>query len=95
MWSGPFRSVEGWEELQPRAVTPTMAPGDVLIFDSWLVHCANGNSEEESKIGLLNVYCRPDCVPRDSQLWNYPGLYLPVVRSGRQLPSYWPAPEPS
>ena len=55
MWSGPFRSVEGWEELQPRAVTLTMAPGDVLIFDSWLVHCANGNSEEESKTGFVGL----------------------------------------
>eukprot|EP01046_Picozoa_sp_COSAG06_P037741 COSAG06_NODE_4290_length_4394_cov_4.272643_1_plen_432_part_00 len=91
VWSGPFRTVEGWEELEARAVTPHFHPGDVLMFDSWVVHRANGNADEESKIGLLNVYCRPDCVPRDQQLWNYPGLHLPVVRGGKQVPSYWPA----
>ena len=60
----------------------------VLVFDSWVVHRANGNSSAASKIGLLNVYCRPDCKPRDPERWNYPGLFLPVVRDGRQVEAY-------
>jgi hypothetical protein len=52
------------------------------------VHCANSNAEATSKIGLLNVYCRPDCVPRDENLWNYPGMMLPIVRSGALLPPF-------
>ena len=33
VWSGPFRTVEGWEELEERAVTPTFEAGDVRLLD--------------------------------------------------------------
>ena len=32
VWSGPFRTVEGWEELEERAVTPTFEAGDVRLL---------------------------------------------------------------
>ena len=83
---GEQRSVLRMAELLPKAVTPTVDPGDVLIFDSWVLcvstmsrpvppllgsadmclgsHRANSNLRKDefaSKIGLVNVYCRPDC----------------------------------
>ena len=59
----PTRWAEGLEALLPRAVTPTYAAGDVLLFDSWVLHRANSNTSDENMVGLVNVYCRPDCVP--------------------------------
>ena len=34
---GEQRSVLRMAELLPKAVTPTVDPGDVLIFDSWVL----------------------------------------------------------
>jgi ectoine hydroxylase-related dioxygenase (phytanoyl-CoA dioxygenase family) len=59
----PTRWAEGLEALLPKAVTPTYQAGDVLLFDSWVLHRANSNVSDENMVGLVNVYCRPDCVP--------------------------------
>ena len=39
------------------------ALGDVLNFDSWLLRRVNSNVEAFSKIGIVQVFCRPDCLP--------------------------------
>ncbi len=83
LWSGPYRTVEGIEQLEPSAVTPTVAPGDVLLFDSWTCHRANINLSNESKIGLINVYCRPDTLPLTGPLaTGEVALGLALMRSG-------------
>ena len=58
------RSVEGLDELLPAAVSPKFEPGDVLLFDSWVLHRADSNFQDHTVVGLVNVYCRPDCRPR-------------------------------
>ena len=84
-----FRA-NNWPQSVPeklaKAIKPDLDPGDILIFDSWVLcvstmsrpvppllgsadmclgsHRANSNLREDeftSKIGLVNVYCRPDC----------------------------------
>lgn len=58
------RSVEGLGELLPDAVSPSFEAGDVLLFDSWVLHRADSNFQEDmTVVGLVNVYCRPDCKP--------------------------------
>lgn len=57
------RSVEGLESLLPAVVSPEFAAGDVLMFDSWVLHRADSNATAHSVVGLVNVYCRPDCRP--------------------------------
>ena len=61
-WPEPQRSVHGIEALEPRIVTPSFAEGDVFVWDSWLLHRANSNYEQLSKIGIVQVFCRADCV---------------------------------
>ena len=57
------RSVEGLGELLPDATSPEFEPGDVLLFDSWVLHRADSNFQVHTVVGLVNVYCRPDCRP--------------------------------
>eukprot|EP01047_Picozoa_sp_COSAG01_P102059 COSAG01_NODE_31702_length_592_cov_9.649087_1_plen_64_part_00 len=49
VWNGQYRTVEGIDELEGRAVTPSVSAGSVLLFDSWLIHRANINTSNESK----------------------------------------------
>eukprot|EP01052_Picozoa_sp_SAG31_P003837 SAG31_NODE_151_length_22216_cov_37.572139_20_plen_237_part_00 len=86
LWNGPYRTVEGIDELEPEAVTPAVHAGSVLLFDSWLLHRANINTTPESKIGLINVYCRPDTLPSSGPRADGSGvLGLELVRGGRLL----------
>ena len=84
VWNGPYRTVEGIDDIEESAVTPTVAPSDVLLFDSWSIHRANINTDTtESKIGLINVFCRPDCLPRSGPRADGTGrLGLALVRDG-------------
>ena len=83
LWNGPYRTVEGIDELEPTAVTPTVSAGDVLLFDSWTCHRANINHSNESKVGLINVYCRPDTLPAAGPRATGEGtLSLALVRAG-------------
>jgi hypothetical protein len=72
------------EALLPRVVTPTFGEGDVLIFDSWILHRANSNVEALSKLGVVQVYCRPDCLRRDTGEMAG-GHGWPVLRGGRPV----------
>lgn len=80
------RTLEGLDELLPTAVAPSFAPGDVMIMDSWLAHRVDSNASNVSMPGLINVYCRPDCRPknpgaRQSEIEGG-GPCVPVLRDG-------------
>ena len=49
-----------------------------------LPHRVESNFDDESKVGLINVFCRPDCVSLDTRAGS--GAYLPVMRAGKVLP---------
>eukprot|EP01050_Picozoa_sp_SAG11_P014192 SAG11_NODE_1721_length_4374_cov_5.296374_2_plen_380_part_00 len=84
LWNGPYRTVEGIDEIESSAVTPSVSRGTVLLFDSWMVHRANINCSSESKIGLINVYCRPDTLPAAGPRADGTGtLGLALVRNGQ------------
>lgn len=83
-WPEPERSVAGLRALLPRVVTPTFSEGDVLIFDSWILHRANSNIEVLSKLGVVQVYTRPDCLRRDTGEMAG-GQGWPVLRNGRAV----------
>lgn len=80
-----MRSLQGADELEAVALVPEFEAGDVLIVDSWLAHRVESNADPVSKIGLINVYCRPDCVPTDPERCGK-GADEPVMRGGRILP---------
>jgi ectoine hydroxylase-related dioxygenase (phytanoyl-CoA dioxygenase family) len=80
-----LRSLAGAGELEAVAVVPSFEPGDVVIIDSWLAHRVESNADPISKIGLINVFCRPDCVPTDPDRCGK-GADLPVMRDGMVLP---------
>lgn len=61
-WPIRKRLLVGLEAFEDRIVTPQFHPGDVLIFHPCLMHRANSNYTEESKIGLINAYRSVDCV---------------------------------
>ena len=62
------RSVEGLDSLLPQVVSPEFDAGDVLLFDSWVLHRADSNATATTVIGLVNVYCRPDCRPLEPSI---------------------------
>ena len=80
-----MRSLQGADELEAIALVPEFEPGDVLIVDSWLAHRVESNADAISKIGLINVYCRPDCLPTDPERCGQ-GANEAVMRGGRVLP---------
>ena len=80
-----LRSLAGADELDAAAVTPTFEAGDLLIADSWLPHRVESNADPISKIGLINVFCRNDCVPTDPERCGK-GADEPVMRGGQVLP---------
>lgn len=91
-----YVKVEGWpvrkrvlvefEKFQDRVVTPQFHPGDVLIFHPCLMHRANSNYAEESKIGLINAYRSTDCIDITSRN-TFKADQIPIVRSRKVIPS--------
>ena len=61
-WPVRKRFIVGFEEYESRIVTPHFHGGDVLIFHPCVMHRANSNYTEESKIGLINAYRSVDCI---------------------------------
>lgn len=61
-WPLRKRILVGLEEFADQIITPQFEPGDVLIFHPCLMHRANSNYTDESKIGLINAYRSIDCV---------------------------------
>lgn len=40
--------MEGLDDVLPRAVSPDFQPGDVLLFDSWLLHRVSFDMNSEA-----------------------------------------------
>lgn len=71
----PFNSETGGTKLIPRShklekfpskdyiqdnfLQPDLEPGDVLIFDSWIYHCAGENISEQDRYGINHVFTAP------------------------------------
>ena len=83
-WPVKKRVIVGFEAYEARAAAPEFNPGDVLVFDSWLMHRANSNYTDESKIGLINVYQAKDCIDLKNRNAFGPAN-LPITRSGTVL----------
>jgi hypothetical protein len=79
------RTISGAEELEAAQLAPSFAAGDVLVCDSWLPHRVDSNRSDESKVGLINVFCRPDCRSRNEAA-NPEGHHEPLLRGGEVLP---------
>jgi hypothetical protein len=85
-WPMKKRIIVGFEAYAPRAIAPQFYPGDVLVFDSWIMHRANSNYADESKIGLVNVYMSKDCIDQDGRN-KFKVANLPITRDGTALSS--------
>ena len=83
-WPVKKRVIVGFEAYEALAIAPQFNPGDVLVFDSWLMHRANSNYTDESKIGLINVYQAKDCIDLKNRNAFGPAN-LPITRSGTVL----------
>ena len=83
-WPVKKRVIVGFEAYEALAIAPEFNPGDVLVFDSWLMHRANSNYTNESKIGLINVYQAKDCIDLEDRNTFGPAN-LPITRSGTAL----------
>ena len=66
-WPIRKRILVGFEEYEDQVITPHFNPGDVLIFHPCLMHRANSNYTDESKIGLINAYRSVDCIDLTSR----------------------------
>lgn len=56
------RLLDGFEKFEHLVESPQFYPGDVLLFHPCLIHVANSNRTDESKIGLINAYRASDCI---------------------------------
>ena len=76
----------GFETYESRIVTPQFHPGDVLIFHPCVMHRANSNYTQTSKIGLINAYRSVDCIDID-QRSTFKADNIPITRGRRVVPS--------
>ena len=56
------RLLDGFEKFEHLVESPQFHPGDVLLFHPCLIHVANTNRTNESKIGLINAYRGSECI---------------------------------
>ena len=61
-WPVRKRILGDMDVSQSQIFTPQFRPGDVLIFHPCLMHRANSNFTNQSKIGLINAYRSADCL---------------------------------
>ncbi|MCY3857716.1 MAG: phytanoyl-CoA dioxygenase family protein [Gammaproteobacteria bacterium] len=61
-WPVRKRVLDGFATFEKQVVSPQFDPGDVLIFHPCLMHRANSNYTDESKIGLINAFRSVDCI---------------------------------
>lgn len=60
-WPVRKRILVDLEPFASNSKTPQFRPGDVLIFHPCLMHRANSNYTDKTKIGLINAYRAADC----------------------------------
>ena len=85
-WPKKQRRLEGFEKYEADVVTPHFRPGDVLVFDSRLMHRANSNADDATKIGLVNVYQSADCIDIEGKN-DFHVANLPIASQGKVLTS--------
>lgn len=81
-WPVRKRILVGFEKYEERVVTPQFHPGDVLIFHPCVMHRANSNYTNESKIGLINAYRAVDCIDL-TQRSQFKADNIPITRNRR------------
>ena len=84
-WPVRKRVLEGFAEFEERVVTPQFHPGDVLIFHPCLMHRANSNYTDESKIGLINAYRSVDCIDITDRN-TFKADKIPITRNRKLIP---------
>ena len=83
-WPVRKRVLEGFVDYEDKVVTPEFHPGDVLIFHPCLMHRANSNYTDESKIGLINAYRSIDCIDITERN-TYKADRIPITRRRKQF----------
>lgn len=83
-WPMTKRIIFGFDKFEPRAITPQFHPGDLLVFDSWIMHRANSNFTDRTKIGLINVFQSADCIDLSDRN-KFKVANLPITRGGKVL----------
>ena len=83
-WPVRKRFIVGFEKYEPRVLTPEFHPGDVLIFHPCLMHRANSNYTNESKIGLINAYRSVDCIDIEARN-SFKADNIPITRGGETV----------
>ena len=58
-YSNKFDNFPSERFLNDNAVQPTLEPGDVVIFDSWLYHKAGNNISDIDRYGVNHVFTSP------------------------------------
>ena len=84
-WPVRKRVLKGFAEFEEHVVTPQFYPGDVLIFHPCLMHRANSNYTEESKIGLINAYRSLDCIDITERN-TFKADKIPISRDRKVIP---------
>ncbi|MXY57864.1 MAG: phytanoyl-CoA dioxygenase family protein [Gammaproteobacteria bacterium] len=84
-WPVRKRIIVGFEKYEPRIVTPQFHPGDLLIFHPCVMHRANSNYTETSKIGLINAYRSVDCIDIE-QRSTFKADNIPITRDREVVP---------
>ena len=82
-WPVRKRFIVGFEKYESRIVTPQFRPGDVLIFHPCVMHRANSNYTQVSKIGLINAYRSVDCIDIEQRSRHGTMVTLPRIRERR------------
>lgn len=85
-WPVRKRMLAKFERFEEQIITPQFHPGDVLIFHPCLMHRANSNYTNESKIGLINAYRSVDCIDITDRN-SFKADRIPITR-GRKVVSH-------
>ena len=84
-WPVKKRIIVGFKQYEPRIVTPEFHAGDVLIFHPCVMHRANSNYTEVSKIGLINAYRSVDCIDIERRS-TFKADNIPITRDRKAVP---------
>ena len=85
-WPIRKRILVGFEVYKDQVVTPQFHPGDVLVFHPCVMHRANSNYTDESKIGLINAYRSVDCVDLANRN-TFKADRIPITRNRKVVPA--------
>jgi ectoine hydroxylase-related dioxygenase (phytanoyl-CoA dioxygenase family) len=69
-----------------------MSPGDLLVFDSHLMHRSTDNESSGIRAAMVYHYATAGTVDHSAEYWTSSNAWVPVRRDGRVVP---PSPPPS